>query len=157
MDLKRRNAALNKDLLAVEKQEKKMQRSALKAKPAAWKTELEKHIPEKVYAGLESAFCKGFGIVFDQGRAIIEKSYNKEDIQADHAIRDFAVQVKGSRKELRQMHRSARQSDLRNLAVTTVEGVGLGALGVGMPDIVLFSWHSAEGYLRNGAELWLRL
>lgn len=138
MDLKRRNAALNKDLLAVEKQEKKMQRSALKAKPAAWKTELEKHIPEKVYAGLESAFCKGFGIVFDQGRAIIEKSYNKEDIQADHAIRDFAVQVKGSRKELRQMHRSARQSDLRNLAVTTVEGVGLGALGVGMPDIVLF-------------------
>ena len=138
MDLKRRNAALNKDLLAVEKQEKKMRRSALKAKPAAWKTELEKHIPEKVYAGLESAFCKGFGIVFDQGRAIIEKSYNKEDIQADHAIRDFAVQVKGSRKELRQMHRSARQSDLRNLAVTTVEGVGLGALGVGMPDIVLF-------------------
>lgn len=138
MDLKRRNAALNKELLAVEKQEKKMQRSALKAKPAAWKAELEKHIPEKVYAGLESAFCKGFGVVFDQGRAIIEKSYNKEDIQADHAIRDFAVQVKGSRKEMKQMHRSARQSDLRNLAVTTVEGAGLGALGVGMPDIVLF-------------------
>lgn len=138
MDLKRRNAALNKELLAVEKQEKKMQRSALKAKPAAWKTELEKHIPEKVYTGLESSFCQGFGLVFDQGRAIIEKSYNKEDIQADHAIRDFAVQVKGSRKELKQMHRSARHSDLRNLAVTTVEGVGLGALGVGMPDIMLF-------------------
>lgn len=138
MDLKRRNAALNKEMLAVEKQEKKMQQAALKAKPAAWKKELEKHIPEKVYTGLESAFCKGFGLVFDQGRAIIEKGYNKEDLQADHAIRDFAVQIKGSRKELKQMHRGARQSDLRNLAVTTVEGVGLGALGVGMPDIVLF-------------------
>ena len=138
LNQKRRDAALAKELLAVEKQEKKMEQAALKAKPAAWKTEMESRIPEKVYLGLESAFCKGFGLVFDQGRAIIEKGYNKEDIQADHSIRDFAVQVKGGRKELRKMHKSAKQSDLLNLAVTTVEGVGLGALGVGMPDIVLF-------------------
>lgn len=147
MDLKqkRRDAALTKELLAVEKQEKKMEQAALKAKPAAWKTELESRIPEKVYTGLESAFCKGFGLVFDQGRAIIEKGYDKEDIQADHAIRDFAVQLKGSRKELKKMHRSAKQSDLKNLAVTTVEGVGLGALGVGMPDIVLFQGTLLKG------------
>ena len=138
LNQKRREMALTKELLAVEKQEKKMQQAALKAKPAAWKTELESRIPEKVYTGLESAFCKGFGLVFDQGRAIIEKGYNKEDIQADYTIRDFAVQVKGGRKELKKMHKSAKQSDLLNLAVTTVEGVGLGALGVGMPDIVLF-------------------
>lgn len=135
---KRRDAAVNKELLTVEKQEKRMEQAALKARPAAWKTELENRIPEKVYTGLESAFCKGFGLVFDQGRAIIEKGYNKEDIQADHAIRDFAVQLKGGRKELKKMHKSAKQSDLLNLAVTTVEGVGLGALGIGMPDIVLF-------------------
>ena len=138
LNQKRRDAALEKELLAVEKQEKKMRQAALNAKPAAWKTELENRIPEKVYVGLEGAFCKGFGLVFDQGRGIIEKGYNKEDIQADHSIRDFAVQVKGGRKELRKMHQSAKQSDLLNLAVTTVEGVGLGALGVGMPDIVLF-------------------
>lgn len=138
LNQKRRDAALAKELLAVEKQEKKMEQAALKAKPAAWKTELESRIPEKVYIGLKSAFCKGFDLVFDQGRAIIEKGYNKENIQADHSIRDFAVQVKGGRKELRKIHKSAKQSDLLNLAVTTVEGVGLGALGVGMPDIVLF-------------------
>lgn len=138
LNRKRRDTALNKELLAVEKQEKKLEQAALKAKPAAWKEELESRIPEKVYTGLESTFCKGFGLVFDQGRAIIEKGYNKEGIQADHAIRDFAVQVKGGRKELKQMHRSAKQSDVLNLAVTTVEGVGLGALGIGMPDVVLF-------------------
>lgn len=134
----RRKAALNKELQTVEKQTKKLEQAARNAKPAQWKKELESRIPEKVYTGLESAFCKGFGLVFDQGRAIIEKGYNKEDIQADHSIRDFAVQVKGGRKELKKMHKSAKQSDLLNLAVTTVEGVGLGALGVGMPDIVLF-------------------
>lgn len=140
MNLKhnRREAALSKELLAVEKQEMKMEQATLKAKPATWKKELESRIPEKVYAGLESTFCKGFGVVFDQGRVIIEKGYNKEDLQADHAIWDFAVQLKGGRKELKQMHKSAKQSDLVNLAVTTVEGIGLGALGVGMPDIVLF-------------------
>lgn len=142
---KRREAALTKELLAAEKQEKKMEQAALKAKPAPWKKELESRIPEKVYAGLESAFCKGFGLVFDQGRAIIEKGYNKEDMQADHAIRDFAVQLKGGRKELKQMHKSAKQSDLVNMAITTVEGIGLGAPGVGMPDIVLFLGNLPKG------------
>ena len=135
---KRREAALRKELLAVEKQEKKIQQAALKARSAAWKEELENWIPEKVYTGLESAFCKGFGLVFNQGRVIIEKGYNKEKIQTEHAIRDSAVQAKGRRKELRKIHKSARQSDFLNLTVTTVEGIGLGALGVGMPDIVLF-------------------
>jgi len=142
---KHREAALYKELLAVEKQEKKMEQAALKAKPAPWKKELESRIPEKVYAGLESAFCKGFGVVFDQGRVIIEKGYSKEDLQADHAIRDFAVLLKGGRKELKQMHKSAKQSDLVNMAVTTVEGIGLGALGVGMPDIVLFLGNLLKG------------
>lgn len=138
LNQKRRETAMKKELLAVEKQEMKMEQAALKAKPAPWKRELESRIPEKVYVGLESAFCKGFGMVFDQGRAIIEKGYNKEDIQADHSIRDFAVQVKGGRKELKKMHKGAKQSDFLNLAATTIEGVGLGALGIGMPDIVLF-------------------
>lgn len=142
---KHRNAALAKELLAVEKQEKKMEQAAMKAKPAAWKKELENRIPQKVYAGLESAFCKGFALVFNQGLAIIEKSYNKETLQADHAIQDFAVQRKGGRKELRQMHKSAKQANFINMAVTAVEGVGLGALGVGMPDIVLFLGNLLKG------------
>lgn len=145
LNQKRREAVLSKELLVVEKQEKKMEQAALKVKPATWKTELESRIPERVYTGLESAFCKGFEVVFDQGRVIIEKGYNKEDLQADHAIRNFAVQLKGGRKELKQMHRSAKQSDLVNMAVTTVEGVGLGALGIGMPDIVLFLGNLLKG------------
>lgn len=138
LDQRRRKAALTKELLEVEKQEKKMEQAALKAKPAPWKTELESRIPEKVYADLETGFCKGFGLVFHRGRAVIEKGYNKEKIREDYSIRDFAVQVKGGRRELRRLHKSAKQADLLNLAATTVEGVGLGALGVGMPDIVLF-------------------
>lgn len=140
MDLreKRRIAALSKEMQSVRKKEEKLHQAALKAKPAAWTVELEKKIPEKVYNGLESAFCKVFSVVFKQGSALIEKSYNKENLKADHAIRDYAIQLKGGRRELRNMRRSAKNADLLNLAITTVEGIGLGALGVGMPDIVLF-------------------
>lgn len=138
MTRNRKDTALHKELLTVEKQEKKMEQAALKAKPPLWKEELARRIPEKIYWGLESTFCKGFEIVFDKGRAIIEKSFQKDEIQKDHAIRNFAVQLKGGRKELKQMHRSAKQSSYVNMAATTVEGIGLGALGVGMPDIVLF-------------------
>lgn len=138
MNQKKRDKALYAELLLIEKKEKRLAQDAQKVSSPAWRTVLESKIPAKVYTGLESAFCKGFSVVFSQGRAIIEKSYKKEEIKADHAIRDYAVQLKGGRRELRQMHKSAKQSDTLNLLLTTAEGIGLGALGVGMPDIVLF-------------------
>ena len=36
------------------------------------------------------------------------------------------------------MRNSASRSNLTNMAIATVEGMGLGALGIGIPDIVLF-------------------
>lgn len=137
-DEKKRRKALEKELLAVEKQERKLQKAFVKAKKPAWKAAVENKIPSKVYAGLESTFCKGFSLVFNQGRGIIEKSYSKENLQNNHTIRDFAVQLKGGRKELKAVHKSAKRSDGLNMVVTTAEGLALGALGIGMPDIVLF-------------------
>jgi len=134
----KRIAAIEKELLAVAKQEAKLEKAALQEKTTRLKDSITEKIPEKVYLGLESAFAKGFALVFSKGRGIIEKSYSKESLRQDHTIRDFAVQVKGNRRELRKMHKSAKRSDFLNLAVTTAEGIGLGALGVGMPDIVLF-------------------
>jgi len=137
-DEKKRAKALQKELQAVEKQEKKLQKAFVTAKNPAWKTAISDKIPPKVYTGLESTFCKGFSLVFNQGRSIIEKSYSKENLQNNHTIRDFAVQLKGGRKELKAVHKSAKRSDSLNMVVTTAEGVALGALGIGMPDIVLF-------------------
>ena len=134
----KRKLALEKELLAVEKQEQKMEQAAQRAKPAGWKSQLERRIPPKVYDGLEIAFCRGFSMVFEQGRTLIEKSYKKEELWADHAIRDYAVQLKGGRKELKQLQKSAQQSEVRNMAVTAAGGIGLGLLGIGMPDIMLF-------------------
>lgn len=127
-----------KELAAIEKREKRMERSALKAAAPQWKQKLESRIPQKVYSGLESAFCKAFSLVFNQGSSIIEKGCSKENTMADFAVNDYAFQLKGGRRELKQLQKGAARSNMRNLAITAAEGVGLGALGIGMPDIVLF-------------------
>ena len=137
MDIKQRKL-VKRELLKLQLQEKKLVEAALNAKTIPWKAQLEEKIPDKVYDGLESAFCKGFSLVFRQGRAIIEKTYNKEALQKDHARRDQEIQTRGSRRDFKQMNKSARRSDGRNMAATTAEGVALGFMGVGLPDIVLF-------------------
>lgn len=135
---KKREKALQKELRSVEKQEQKLQKAFVKAKQPGWKTAVGDKIPQKVFTGLESAYSKGFSLVFNQGRSLIEKSYNKENLKNNHSIRDYAVQLKGSRKELKAVHKSARRADGLNMVVTTAEGLALGALGIGLPDIVLF-------------------
>ena len=136
-DINRRKLA-NRELLKLRYEEKELEAAAFKTKQVPVKALLEKKIPEKVYTGLESAFCTGFSLVFQQGRKIIEKTYPKEELQRQHALRDWKVKTTGSRGHWKQMSHSAKKSDGVNLAVTTAEGIALGALGVGLPDIVLF-------------------
>lgn len=137
MDQNRRKLA-NRELLMLRYEEKELEQAALKARERPVRVLLEEKIPEKAYTGLESAFCTGFSLVFQQGRKIIEKTYRKEEMQRQHALRDWKVKTKGSRRDLRQMDLSAQKSDGWNMAATTAEGIALGALGVGLPDIVLF-------------------
>ena len=95
-------------------------------------------MPEKVYTGLNSAFCKGFSLVFRHGRKLIELTYKKDALQQKHTAQDDAFRQQGQRKGIRMLQKNARSSNSLNVAVTMLEGIGLGALGIGMPDIVLF-------------------
>lgn len=130
--------ALQKELRELEKQEKKLEASAVKSKDNRIKAEIESRIPVKVREGLESAFIKGFELVFEKGRGAIGKSINEEKLSQDHIVRNFALNVKQGRREWRQLHKASVRSGRVNLTVTTVEGIGLGALGIGIPDIFLF-------------------
>lgn len=139
-------AALQKELEQLEKRERRLERSAEKQEPPEWKKALETKVPEKVRVSLEKAFCKAFSVVFQHGNTLIEKTYDKEELQKDHEIQAYAVELKGNRRELRRMRKAAGAADLRNIALTTVEGAGLGLLGIGLPDIVIFI-----GMLMKGA------
>ena len=135
---KRRIAAQNREMTAVMKQELRLWRAARRRQIPQWKQKLEQMVPDKARRGLEQAFGRGFSLIFSKGVGVIEKTYPKQDLQSDYAIRDYAFRLKGRRRELKQIRRGAGRLNLRNLTVTTMEGVGLGLLGIGMPDVAVF-------------------
>ncbi len=135
---KKQVKSLNREFKALQRKEDRLMASAWKARKPGWKKALEEKVPEKVYGGLNGAFSKGFSLVFQHGRKIIEKTYKKETMAQTHVAHHEGFQSSGSRKEMKKMQKHAQKSNQLNAVLTTVEGVGLGALGIGMPDIVLF-------------------
>lgn len=130
--------SLEQQLRAVEKQERRLEKKALHAVTPGWKGKLEEKIPTKAAGALEAAFGKAFALVFQKGTGLIEKSYDRQDIEMGFALRQHAMQVRGSRRDYGAFRRDRRGPEAKNLLLTTAEGVGLGLLGIGLPDLVLF-------------------
>ncbi len=131
-------AAIRKELKIVEKREEALRRMAAAQNQPKWKSVLKDKIPQKVYDKLQKAFCKAFELIFEKGTGIIEKTYNRESIHDDYAVYEFAFRLKADRRTLKKLRKSVRTVNLKNMAVTGAEGAGLGVLGIGLPDIVVF-------------------
>ena len=95
----KKRAALEKEYASVLKKETQLKQSAMKTTAPRWKTDLEKKVPEKVYRSLETAFSKAFSVVFTQGVGVIEKTYNRQNLEETHSVQDYAVQVKGNQTD----------------------------------------------------------
>src|SRR5699024_7017529 len=88
---------------------------------------------------LDAAFSKAFGLIFDKGLGIIEKTYRKEELKKAYQVDIYAASVREDRRSLRRFSRKAGTSGQKNLLLSGVEGIGLGVLGIGLPDIPLFT------------------
>ncbi|MBD7914949.1 EcsC family protein [Clostridium sp. Sa3CUN1] len=99
---------------------------------------IEEKIPDKLRTTLESAFYNAFKMVFKGGSKYIEKLYNKEKIKLDHDINNYAFNKRTTKKSLKLIDFQGKRSKLINSTISTVEGVGLGILGIGIPDIPIF-------------------
>lgn len=130
---------------SVEKEEEKLRKRAAKENGAKWKETLETRIPQKILVNLKKAFGKAFELVFEKGTGIIEKTYPKEEMEKDFQIQNYAFDLKGKRKELKKMKAASSKRNLMNLTISTVEGAGLGFLGIGIPDIAVFTGMILKG------------
>lgn len=128
---------VEKEWNALLKKEAALGRSAGKNN-SRWREELESKVPAKVLSGLQISFSKGFQLVFSHSTKILEKTYDPNALRERHTATDTDVMADGSRKTLQKIKINSQAAQLANMAITTVEGMGLGALGIGMPDIVLF-------------------
>lgn len=108
-----------------------------RTRPMAQK--LDAAVPDPVKRGLETAFYKGFKLVFEKGRPVIEKSVNKEQILRQHEALSDQFAEAPTRRNLKRLNRRAKVAGDFSAAVTAVEGSALGVLGIGLPDIPLFT------------------
>lgn len=98
---------------------------------------VEKWISDDIQHKLEGAFRKGFEIVFTKGSPIIEKTYSKAKYEEDYQIHHFTMETR-KKKPFAGFKRKAKTAGRKNLMLSGVEGVSLGVLGIGLPDIPVF-------------------
>lgn len=107
-----------------------------KMKPALDK--LQEKIPAKIRTGLDTAFYKGFLLVFQKGYTVIEKTYNKKKLEIDYDLNNYAIDKHSSKRHLKRIDRSSNQSKALNQSIAAIEGGVLGLLGIGLADIPIF-------------------
>lgn len=100
---------------------------------------LQDKIPDRLQGTLEAAFARAFSLIFEKGTGIIEKTYRKEELEKESSIRQYAADVRGDRKSLKSFSRQAAGSGAGNTLASAAAGVGMGLLGIGIPDIPLLT------------------
>lgn len=134
---------INNHLKKIDKQEQKIlnkkEKNKLQEKISPLVEKVESKVPEALKETLKLTFYKAFQLVFEKGTKYIEKMYNKEKIQLDHNIKDFLINQKVNRKSIRAMDKHSKKSNVINASISTIEGAGLGLVGMGLPDIPLFT------------------
>ncbi len=95
-------------------------------------------VPEKLVSTLNSAFAKSFNIIFEKGVGVIEKSYNKQEIEHSFKVNRYSFSLKQDKKRLKLFDNLANKSETKNVVISGVKGIGLGVFGIGLPDIPIF-------------------
>lgn len=100
---------------------------------------LSEKVPRKLQETFNTAFTKAFTLIFEKGTGVIEKTYNRENMEKNFQINRYAAELKEGKKELRAFSKNASNSSRKNMALSAVSGIGMGVLGVGLPDIPIFT------------------
>lgn len=132
-------SALEKEWAKLEKDETTFLDKNMRKEDSKLNQFLEDKVPAGLQNTLDTAFAKAFQLIFEKGTDVIEKSYKKDDIEKDYQINSYAANVKENRKNLKAFSKKATGAGRTNLLLSGVSGIGMGILGIGIPDIVVFT------------------
>lgn len=97
-------------------------------------SKLQSKIPDKLEETLRKAMKGAFRTVFDNGRYFIDKTYSDKTLRDEYADKRFFAQTGRKRSREGRVSRSQRRY-AGEVGFTTVKGVGLGIVGIGLPDV----------------------
>lgn len=134
-----RKDALESAWLQIEKEEKRFLEKRAEKKQSVLSDKLEEKVPKEVSKVLDRAFENAFTFIFEKAAGTIEKTYNKEKIEKEHKVRRYATQIKKDKASFNALSYKAKQSGVGNLVLSGSVGMGMGAIGIGLPDIPLLT------------------
>lgn len=106
---------------------------------------LDRHVPDTLQEKLDFAFCKAFELIFEKGTGIIEKTYDRGGIEDSFEDDREEALMRGDRASLRNISNKAGSAGGKNLLFSGSAGIGMGLLGIGLPDIPLFTATMLKG------------
>ncbi|MBE6007953.1 MAG: EcsC family protein [Lachnospiraceae bacterium] len=121
------------------KKEDKFLKARADKKDSIINRKLEKIVPAKLQDTIDEAFSKVFNLIFEKGTGFIEKTYSKERLMEKYSENDYASLSDHSGKRLRSFSKRAQASGTGNMLLSGAAGIGMGAAGVGIPDIPIFT------------------
>lgn len=130
---------ITKELLKIKKDEFKYIKKVKERKNSRLNEFLDEKIPENLQNILNTAFVKAFTIIFDKGIVVIEKAYDKDKIEKSFSINEYAYSLNKDRRSLKKFYKEANSSKMINEVISGLSGIGMGALGIGIPDIAVFT------------------
>lgn len=122
-----------------QKKEQKFLQARAEQKDSFLNQKLAEKVPPKLQGTLDKAFAKAFGTIFAKGTDVIEKTYKKEELQKTYKINEYANEIRQSKKSLKAFGKKAENSGRVNMLISGAAGVGMGLVGVGIPDIPVFT------------------
>lgn len=135
----RKKSALEQEWQKLNKSEQAFLQAREQKKDSILNQKLAEKVPVKLQETLDSAFAKAFGVIFEKGTGIIEKTYKKDELQKEFKINEYANEIHQSKKSLKAFEKKAGGSGRINLVISGTTGIGMGILGVGIPDIPVFT------------------
>lgn len=138
MGLLKRLTPWEREYRALWKQEQKFLEHYRKDRPSLLNAQLQKVVPAGLQSTLETAFAKAFGLIFEKGQGAIRLLGREKRRQEDYQVNRILAESRESRKNLRAFSKAAGRAGTGNVLLSGVEGVGLGLLGIGIPDVPVF-------------------
>ncbi|MGN1030172.1 MAG: EcsC family protein [Butyricicoccaceae bacterium] len=136
---------MEKELERLERQERRLAARRAGRKESRLNQLLADKVPDRLQSTLNAAFSKAFVLIFEKGTGVIEKIYKRDELEKAYQVNEYAAEIHGDRKTLRAFSKKAGSAGTKNLILSGVSGIGLGILGIGIPDIVLFTGLMLKG------------
>ena len=136
---KRKTAVLERELSRLEDREARYIKAGMEKKNSAVNTLLAEKVPEKLQTTLDGAFAAAFKLMLEKGTGLIELGCGRNAREKQFKIDSYAAQIRGDKKSLRRFSKKAGGAGALNLTLSGAAGIGLGVLGIGLPDIALFT------------------